>query len=171
MKPSRRLLRRAALVVAAVVTGSVALPEWRASILTGGALLLFVLFAEELVGELSSLRAARSGVFEQALKASSYPPERPPDLIRLERLLGWKTYSPTDIDHRIRPVLRRLVAYKLRARHGIDLERRPDIALRVLPPDLYWLVSPSTAGEAIAGADEVVTTAHIARVVDAIEEL
>lgn len=101
---------------------------------------------------------------------------RPEDLLRLERLLGWKTYSRLEFEHRAGPVMRRLAAYRLRAAGLADLEADPAAARRLLTPRLWEIVtSPGArrdyAAEERSPGGEAVTTGDIAAMLDELEGL
>ncbi|HEX2236713.1 MAG TPA: hypothetical protein VHK89_10595, partial [Actinomycetota bacterium] len=116
---------------------------------------------------LADARAAAPSSFTMVARAPSRVTDRPPDLEALERTFGWGSYSRQDFDHRIRPVLVRLAASRLRETHGIDLERDPDAARDEVPGALRWLVE---GGEPPARGPAV-TTDDLVAVVDEIERI
>jgi hypothetical protein len=80
--------------------------------------------------------------FEDALRRRKRPDSEPVELLRMERelLLGI-----ADADHahrRLLPLLRAAAAARLSARHGLELERRPDAARAVLGEDTWELLRP-----------------------------
>jgi hypothetical protein len=111
----------------------------------------------------SRTRSLLDGPLETAPPA----PQTPSDLADLERALGWRTYEQREFDHRVRPVLGRLLTYRIRARHGIDPATDPAAARRLLDPALMELIDPppETSGPGTR------STADIASLVDRIEEL
>ena len=85
---------------------------------------------------------------------------------RAQFLATWLQESHHDPDafaRRVQPMLAELVAARLRRRHGIDLETRPDAAREVLGPELWELVT-ATGPRAVAYAE-------IQRAVETIENL
>jgi hypothetical protein len=159
-----RLLPTAIGLAAAAFVASQFFPAWRAALAAVAALLLFVTGAARVASWAMEHRPRSPTPFERMLGAVAWEPERPPDLVGLERTLSWRRYSRRDFHHRVRPVLRRLTAYKLLAVRGVDLEAEPQAARALLPDDLRWLVGDDLP-------EGVVTTAGIARMLDAIEAL
>ena len=100
--------------VLAGVTGAL-LPFARGAIAAGAALLLVTLVATQVSVWLGSLRVTSPSAYELARTHIQEPPERPEDLEQLERILGWRVYSRRDFDHRVKPLLERLLTYRLRA--------------------------------------------------------
>ena len=163
-----RRLRRAAVGTILVASGAaLALPQLRAQIAVATCLTLFLVGATQAAGWSAGLRAARPSPFEEARVLTRVTPARPPDLEALERTLGWGSYARRDFDHRVRPVLRRLLAFKLLAAHGLDPEVDPAGAQALLPDDLRWLLETR-------GSDEdagVIVTEEIESLVARIEAL
>ena len=80
--------------------------------------------------------------FEQAFRKRKPQTAQPEELLRMERelLLGI-----ADADHahrRLLPLLRTAAAARLAARHGLDLDRRPDAARTLLGDDVWELLRP-----------------------------
>ena len=80
--------------------------------------------------------------FEQAFRKRKPPTAQPEELLRMERelLLGI-----ADADHahrRLLPLLRTAAAARLAARHGLELERRPETARALLGEDVWELLRP-----------------------------
>ena len=112
-------VRRAALWIAVLagIAGAL-LPFARGSIAAGAALMLVALVAGQVAVWSGSMRATGPSIYELARKRLGEPPERPEDLEQLERTLGWRVYSKRDFDHRVRPLLERLLTYKVLASRG-----------------------------------------------------
>ncbi len=149
------------LVIAAIVAVAAYLAPprpWAAPMLLG------VVGAETFVAviaaarPLMALRRARSP-FEAALATPPPQEARPGDLERIERALGWGSYSAEDFDHRVRPLLARA----LQARVG---RRRAAAAAEEDLPDELVLVSRGARGNA-----RTIDTPTIERIVDRLEEL
>lgn len=100
----------------------------------------------------------------KGLVAPDAPVARPGDLARLERMLGWKEYSAEDFDHRVAPVLARILRSRLAAR-GTDPAVHPDRARRLAGPALQRLLDEPTSN------GPTVDTAQIAAMVGALEKL
>lgn len=93
-----------------------------------------------------------------------------PELARLEREVTLATTTAFDAHFRLRPVLRRIAERTLQARRGVDLQRNPDAARRLLGPEMWELVRPDReppADRAAPGVD----LRSLRRMVDALEEL
>jgi hypothetical protein len=167
MTASRLLLRPLVAVALVAVPAAAVLPQWRATIAVGAALALLAAASVGLGAWLARARAATPSPFASVARSSARRTDRPPDLEVLERTLGWGSYSRRDFDHRIRPLLVRLVAFKLQETRGIDLDRDPAAARAALPGSLRWLVEggdPPARGRAV-------TTDDLVGMVDEIERI
>ena len=129
------------------------------------ALLAVLLF--EMVAVAYRDAAMRASSWERVRHVAVHKSERPPDLERIERGLGWERYSAGDFNYRVRPMLRRLVTARLRERHGIDIER-DTAATRVVVSNELW---DHVVAKQPPESEGVITTADIARMVDEIEAL
>ena len=156
-------------LVAVVLAGAPAyalMPRWRATVVAAAGLVLVAAVVARLGRWLGAARPEGPSAFERARRPAEASSRRPPDLEALERTLSWGTYSESDFDHRVRPLLRRLVAHRLREGHGVDLEADPARARALLTPALRRLEERG----ARAG-DARVRTADIASLLDEIEAL
>jgi hypothetical protein len=80
--------------------------------------------------------------FERALRGRKPPVSQPVELLRMEREL---VLGAADADHaqrRLLPLLRSAAAARLAARHGLELERRPEAARELLGDDVWELLRP-----------------------------
>jgi hypothetical protein len=80
--------------------------------------------------------------FEDALRRRKPADSEPVELLRMERelLLG---IADADHAHRqLLPLLRAAAAARLSARHGLELERRPEAARALLGEDVWELLRP-----------------------------
>lgn len=154
-------------IAVATTAAAVLLPGHReASVGAGVMTLLAVLLVE--TGRLAYRVSRASGSsWERVRRVPSAKIERPEDLERIERRLGWGQYSSGDFNYRVRPMLRRLAAARLRDAHGISLEEDGEKARSVASADLWDYVIAKQP----PGAERVITTADIARLVDDLEEL
>ena len=67
-------------------------------------------------------------------------PERPAELERLEREVYLSLGSSFYLHHRLRPLLRDIASNRLLVRHGLDLDRRPEQAEKLVGPKAWeWL--------------------------------
>ena len=111
------------------------------------ALDVYILFlgALGLFTAVRATRAASPDVHEPSLAAEledplDVPPQRPRELERLEREVYLSLGSSFYLHHRLRPVLREIAAHRLLRKHGIELDRRPDVARRMLGDEAWeWL--------------------------------
>jgi hypothetical protein len=106
---------------------------------------LLFLGALGLAAAVRATRAAWPNVHESSLAAEledplDVPPQRPRELERLEREVYLSLGSSFYLHHRLRPVLREIAAHRLLRKRGIDLDRRPDAAQRLLGDEAWaWL--------------------------------
>ncbi len=98
-----------------------------------------------------SLRPRGGSFFARDFDQSGRAAQRPDDLIRVERIVGWRSYDALDFDRRVRPFLRQMLSYRLRAGYGIDPDHDPEAARAVLPPQLAQLVEGSSNPDPFAG--------------------
>lgn len=159
-----RYLWLVAWIVLAATAGSAVLPEARHVVLAGAAILLLAATA---AGALTTAWRARPSAASPfaSLVPPAPAPARPDDLVRLERLLGWKVYSRAEFDVRVAPVLARVLAARAKKRFGIDVAADPERARELVDPELWDLVDPSHPDH--EGPN--VTTRDIAHLVDRIE--
>ena len=66
----------------------------------------------------------------------------PPQLERIERLVGFSKTAAFDAEWRLLPVLRSIAAEQLVAHHGVDLAASPDRARQLLGADGWRLLDP-----------------------------
>jgi hypothetical protein len=102
--------------------------------------------------------------FEQALrrrKPKSAPPE---ELLRMEREI---VLGSADADHahrRLKPLLRGIASARIAARHGFELERRPEEARALLGEDVWELLRPDRPAPADRDAPGVPRKAIVAAI-------
>ncbi|MFN2489264.1 MAG: hypothetical protein ABR529_05945 [Actinomycetota bacterium] len=129
-----RIVAAALIVVTATVVGAI-LSERKGLVFELALVGLFGLLLLEASAQLKTLAPGEDPLFDRPLAQRSWVPERPPDLVDLERTLGWQAYERRDFEHRVRPLLSRLVAARLQERRGIDPAERPE-ALAAISPRL-----------------------------------
>lgn len=168
MTRTSRIILLASLLAAAGLVGAIALPPWRTSVVAVAALLAFLLGGIEMAA--ASLRQARESSFDRALAEGSEHPERPKELQRFERVLGWPSHSARDFEAWVRPMLRSLLKDRLLARRGIDIDTHPAAARAVLPPELQALLGPHVRHAAPAEGRDV-DSATVGRLLDGIEAI
>jgi len=97
-------------------------------------------------------------------------PERPAGLEEVERSVDFAVWNAVDLRRRLQPLLRNIAAHRLRTRRGIDLERNPEPARRVLGEAAWTLMASAD----LDGADRRgpgVTPADLRETVDRLEAL
>ena len=77
---------------------------------------------------------------DAALNRRPRPPERVPELERIEREVTLGQATAFDLHFRLRPTLRRIASELLRARRGIELDGNPNAARRALGDETWELV-------------------------------
>ena len=143
---------------------------------TGRALAIWIVVATALV-LLSLIRHAREVAgpqrgsrFEQAVRGQKAASSQPEELLRMDREL---VLGSADADHahrRLLPLLRATAAARIAARHGFELERRPEAA-RVLLGDHVWELLRPDRPEPQDRHDPGVPRARIAAVIERVESL
>jgi hypothetical protein len=135
-------LGRSALLPTVALVVLLAIPR----LSTARALAIWVVLVTALVLLALSRRSREPGGteparrFEQALRRQKPTAPQAEELLRMERelLLG-----VADADHahrRLLPLLRAAAAARISARHGFELERRPDAARALLGDDVWELL-------------------------------
>jgi hypothetical protein len=162
-----------ALLGGATGVAALLLPRWRPTVAAVAALAAFAVGSVELLSFLGALRARKGSPFDRALRAAGAWPERPPDLERFERLLGWPSYGRREFDHLAAPLLRTLLRDRLLARRGIDLDLDPNRAREHLSPDVWAIAGLDSSPREPRGRepDEEVSAATVSRLLDRIQEL
>jgi len=101
------------------------------------------------------------------------PPEhgvRPPELVRVERELVLGMESAGQLHVRLVPLLREAAAVRLSANHHVDLERRPDLARRLLGDEVWELLRPDRPEPTDKSAPGI-SRAKLGGVVDVLESI
>ena len=132
-------IRIGALIVAVIsasFAGAIALPAWRSAILSAGIALVAGTVMLQIIGGAGRPSFAQTSVFDEALRRPRLRPSRPSDLEALERILGWRLYSPEEFDHRLRPLIVRIARRLVLERHGVDAAVAPEAAAAHLSPRL-----------------------------------
>jgi hypothetical protein len=170
-----RLARRfgwpafAALVVLVVLLALPRLP-------TSRALAIWVVLVTALVLLVLNRHASdrlwpvRSPRFEEALRVRKPPAPQAVELLRMEREL---VLGEADADHahrRLVPLLRAAAGAPVGARHGFELERRPETARMLLGEDAWELLRPDRP-EPEDRHDSGVPREQIAAVIERVESL
>ena len=137
-------LRRLALTLGSATVALVVLlgarPISRETTLAGYAIVVAAIGMASLTRTLSAARRGDASPFERALRRAPVLPTRPNELIRVERDLVLGTESAGHFHGRLLPLLRGSAAARLAAHHGVDLERQPDAARRLLGDELWAFV-------------------------------
>jgi hypothetical protein len=112
----------------------------------------------------------RASRFEQAVRGRKTAASQPEELVRMDREL---VLGSADADHahrRLLPLLRATAAARIAARHGFELERRPEAARARLGDDVWELLRPDRPAPADRH-DRGVPRARIAAVIERVESL
>jgi hypothetical protein len=80
--------------------------------------------------------------FAAALRRPPTAGAEPVELLRVQRDLELGIAGAAHAHHRLLPMLREAAAARLGARHGIELERRPEAAQALLGDDVWELLRP-----------------------------
>jgi hypothetical protein len=108
--------------------------------------------------------------FERALRGQKAAAFQPEELLRMDREL---VLGSADADHahrRLLPLLRSTAAARIAARHGFELERRPEDARALLGDDVWELLRPDRPQPADRH-DPGVPRARITEVIERVESL
>ena len=139
----RLALGAIAFVGAAAAAGlALAVPEHRTRVIAACLLVLATLGVALALRRVLRARPPHRSVFEAALE------RRPPGRARLRSLEQVEhdciqaLANPVDVHRRLRPRLCRIAAQRLSARHGIDLDGRPEAARALLGDETWELVRP-----------------------------
>jgi hypothetical protein len=133
----------AALVVLLAVLALV--PEQRDLAVQAYALFLGAMVLLWLLGATRTANRRRGSSFDEARRPREPRVERLPELARVEREVALGVANAFDLHYRLRPRVRAVAATRLAARRGIDLDRQPEVAQRVLDPALWELLRPDRA--------------------------
>ncbi len=103
-------------------------PGGRTAVAAGALCALFLVGLVRVSADASAIRSPRGSEFDDVLRPVRSERPRPEDLQRAERVFGWKSYSPDDFEHRIRPLVQRLIRVGVLARGGSDPAGDPEAA-------------------------------------------
>lgn len=148
---SRRTTLMVSLIMVTVTTAlaQAAVKGWRSAIIAAGLSLAALMLGTELLRRLSSMQMSERSQFDDALRATARPPRRPADLETFERAFGWRSYSATEFDQRIRPELSRLHRMIVSERYSSSPTDDPDRffagRLQVLRPEASTPTQADTA--------------------------
>jgi hypothetical protein len=96
--------------------------------------------------------------------------ERPAGLKEVERAVDFAVWNPVDLNRRLRPLLREVAAHRLQARRGIDIDRDPGSARRLLG-DVAWNLVAAPATQEPEGHPAGASPAAIRETIQRLEEL
>ena len=154
-------------IAVATVASSVILPGHRETSVAAGAMTLLAVLLIEVAVLAYGLAGKSESAWARVRHVAVVDSERPADLERIERRLGWGQYSTGDFNYRVRPLLRRLAAARLRDGHGVELED-DEARVRSLVSTELW---DHVIAKQPPDSGRVMTTADIGRIVDEIEGL
>jgi hypothetical protein len=126
----------------ALVAVAVSLPGERTRALAAYLLAFGALGVVAFLRAVPRTRRAKESAFQAALAAQSARPERLRSLERIEHDCIQGLANPVDLHRRLRPILREVAAQRLAARHGIELDQRPEAARAILGEEAWELVRP-----------------------------
>jgi hypothetical protein len=87
-------------------------------------------------------RSEQVARFEESLRRRKPADSKPVELLRMERELLLGIAEAEHAHRRFLPLLRAAAAARLSARHGVELERRPEAARALLGEDVWELLRP-----------------------------
>jgi hypothetical protein len=108
--------------------------------------------------------------FERALRSAPSPPERPPELARLEREIYLGMTGQFYLHRRLRPTLREIAEQRLRDRRGVELDSGDADVLAALGEDGWELLRPDRTEHWNPDAAGI-RLAELERVVAALERI
>ena len=108
--------------------------------------------------------------FERALRFVPPPPERPPELARLEREVYLGMTGQFYLHRRLRPTLREIAEQRLRDRRGVELDSGDADVLAALGEDGWELLRPDRKEHGNPDAAGI-RLAELERVVAALERI
>jgi hypothetical protein len=108
--------------------------------------------------------------FERALRSAPSPPERPPELARLEREIYLGMTGQFYLHRRLRPTLREIAEQRLRDRRGVALDSGDADVLAALGEDGWELLRPDRTEHWNPDAAGI-RLAELERVVAALERI
>jgi hypothetical protein len=168
----RRLATGALVLVASVALAGVvlAVPEYRTRAVAAYLLALGALAAVLALRGVIRTAARRPSAFEAALEPSHARPARLRSLEQVENDCVLGLANPVDLHRRLRPRLREIAAQRLAARHGVDLDSRPEAARALLGEEIWELVRPERSlPDEVKGTR--VDAARLGRVLQRIETI
>lgn len=143
--PVKRIVLSGAVVLvlgAGVAAVAVALPAQRTRAVAAYLLALGALGVAAALARLVLSRRGDRSAFETALAWRPEGPRRLRVLAHVENDCIQGLANSIDLHRRLRPRLREIAAQRLAARHGIDLDRRPEAARELLGEEAWELLRP-----------------------------
>jgi hypothetical protein len=132
-----------ALAAAAALAIAVSTPSARAStarlvVIAGG-----VVAAWWLLGRSAAVTASTPEQFEAGLARAREAPSEISSLRAVETDLRMSAASAFGLEFRLKPHLRELASWRLLRNHGVDMDRSPDAARRIVGDHLWELMRPA----------------------------
>ena len=118
----------------------------------------------------SAVGRERRSQFEDALTSVPSQPERPRDLVRLEREVHLAQANTLYLHVRFRRTLREIAAHRLRVHRGIELDRDHEAARTALGSEAWDLVRPDRDAPT-SRDDPGMRLEELRAVVDAVESV
>ena len=135
----------AALAGAAALGIVFAPPEQQATLARLGILALGIVAAWWVLGRSSAVTAPSPEQFEVGLAQPTAAPFEIAGLRTVETELRMAIANAYGRELRLKPILRELAGWRLARNHGVDLDRAPEAAQRILGEPLWELVRPADA--------------------------
>jgi hypothetical protein len=143
VKLAGRLARTAPLAII-VLVGLLAIPKLSTAravaiwLVVTTALVLLAIIRDS--GEFGGTEPASR--FEQALHRQKPAASQPEEILRMDRVLALGSADADHAQRQLLPLLRSTAAARIAARHGFELERRPETARALLGEDVWELLRP-----------------------------
>ena len=133
----------AALAGAAALGIAFAPPEQQATLARVGILALGIVAAWWALGRSSAVTAPTPEQFEVELAQPARPSFEILGLRAVETDLRMAIANAYGRELRLKPILRELAGWRLARNHGVDIDRSPEAAQRILGEPLWALVRPA----------------------------
>ncbi len=170
--PAAALAAIATIALLAVVTifqehRSLAVNSW---LLTIGGLVIWAC----LRALTESLPTSQSSAFDSVRRHTPEPQARLGEVIAIEGVILDAEWSWNSVEHRLRPLMRKLAAERLLERRQVDMESEPDAARTILGDELWALVRPGPyepEAHQIGAHGRGISRATVGQAVKVLEEL
>ena len=138
----------AALALIVIV---VAPPESETVATRVAAVVLALLAGWRFLGRAIARTRSSTETFEEVLLKPTKPMFEIPALRAAETDIRMASAHAFGVETRLKPVLRQLASWRLRRNHGVDLDRQPKAARRLMGDGLWALTQPTIVGPELRG--------------------